>query len=208
MSAELELPERVATLELQIKRIRPPRDGRDGRDGEPGPPGIGEAGPAGKDGRDGKDADPALIAELVTRAAEDAAARLPRAKDGADGKDADPELVRGMVAAALAEMPKPRDGRDADPELVKAEVAKAIGGIKVRAGARGLQGEPGPIGPMPRHEWEGTRLRFEIDVGVWGDWVDLRGPKGESGGGRLPKYAGASTFHAGGSGNAYFPAGW
>ena len=202
-----DLPDRVGALERRFAKLLPARDGRGGRDGEPGAPGA--DGRHGKDGRDGKDADPALIAELVTRAAEDAVARLPKPKDGADGRDADPDLVRSMVAAAIDEMPKPRDGRDADPELVKAEVAKALGGIKVRAGARGLKGEAGPIGPMPRHEWDGTKLRFEIDVGVWGEWVDLRGPKGESAGGRLPKNAGASTFRAGGgSGNTYFPSGW
>lgn len=36
------------------------------------------------------------------------------------------------------------------------------------------------MGPMPRHEWDETRLRFEQgpDSGSWGKWVDLRGPGG------------------------------
>ena len=198
------LPERVAALEQVVRGIRPGRDGRDGRDGDPGPPGIGEPGPP---GRDGKDADPALIAQLATQAAQDAIASIAVPRDGRDGKDADPELVRRMVLSALAEMPKPLDGKDADPALIEAEVSRLLRTHKAKPGPRGEPGTQGPIGPMPRHEWDGTKLRFEIQPGQWGEWVDLRGPKGESGGGRLPKYAGASSFVAT-SANAYFPAGW
>ncbi len=34
------------------------------------------------------------------------------------------------------------------------------------------------MGPMPKHEWRGTELRFQRAPGRWGDWVDLRGPTG------------------------------
>lgn len=76
-------------------------------------------------------------------------------------------------------------------------------------GEPGPQGKPGPTGPMPRHEWEGTELRFEIAPGRWGAWVDLQGPPGKGG-------TGAGNFGAGPidlsklglSTNAYFPAGW
>jgi hypothetical protein len=38
------------------------------------------------------------------------------------------------------------------------------------------------LGPMPRHRWvEGTKLQFELPGGVWGEAVDLQGPKGERG---------------------------
>lgn len=35
-------------------------------------------------------------------------------------------------------------------------------------------------GPAPRHEWDGTRLRFEQADGSFGDWVDLKGEQGNS----------------------------
>jgi hypothetical protein len=34
---------------------------------------------------------------------------------------------------------------------------------------------------MPKHEWDGTRLRFEKPDGSWGQWVDLRGVRGVNG---------------------------
>src|SRR6266498_1541868 len=49
----------------------------------------------------------------------------------------------------------------------------------------------GQVGPMPRHQWRGTELRFELPDG-WGPFVELQGadgkpgiqgPRGRSGGG-------------------------
>lgn len=34
---------------------------------------------------------------------------------------------------------------------------------------------------MPEHQWEGTKLRFEKEKGIWGDFVELRGQSGSSG---------------------------
>lgn len=52
--------------------------------------------------------------------------------------------------------------------------------LKAR-GADGQKGEKGDTGPMPDHEWQGTKLRFEKPGGGWGELVDLRGPKGARG---------------------------
>lgn len=41
----------------------------------------------------------------------------------------------------------------------------------------------GPIGPMPKHQWRGSELRFEVQPGKWGKRVDLRGPPGAGAGG-------------------------
>lgn len=35
-------------------------------------------------------------------------------------------------------------------------------------------------GPAPKHEWEGSMLRFENSDGTFGEFVDLRGPQGNS----------------------------
>jgi hypothetical protein len=55
-------------------------------------------------------------------------------------------------------------------------------GLSGSPGPQGEQGPEGPqgeIGPMPRHEWQETELRFEIEPGKWGRWTDLQGPPGE-----------------------------
>lgn len=39
------------------------------------------------------------------------------------------------------------------------------------------------MGPMPKHEWRGTELRFQQTSGKWGKWTDLQGKPGKAGGG-------------------------
>ncbi|MGL4523025.1 MAG: hypothetical protein ACRCWQ_10780 [Bacilli bacterium] len=59
---------------------------------------------------------------------------------------------------------------------------------------RSKGGQPGPIGPQgpkgengvdglpPEHEWDATKLKFKNPDGTWGQEVDLKGEKGDSGG--------------------------
>lgn len=54
---------------------------------------------------------------------------------------------------------------------------------EILAAAKGDPGDSGETGPMPRHQWRETELRFERAPGKWGQWVDLRGPRGLGGGG-------------------------
>jgi hypothetical protein len=50
-------------------------------------------------------------------------------------------------------------------------------------GKDGKDGESikGDKGDMPKHEWDGAALRFERPDGLWGEWVNLQGPKGRNG---------------------------
>jgi hypothetical protein len=66
----------------------------------------------------------------------------------------------------------------ADARLVAAAIAQAQG----ERGEKGAKGDKGDTGPMPSHQWQGTKLRFELPTGAWGKWVDLRGPAGARGG--------------------------
>lgn len=52
---------------------------------------------------------------------------------------------------------------------------------QIVAAAKGEQGEPGPKGDKPAHEWKGSKLRFEQPDGTWGKFVDLKGPAGKNG---------------------------
>lgn len=48
-------------------------------------------------------------------------------------------------------------------------------------GPRGFGGREGAMGPMPDHQWYGTKLRFEEPDGNWGPYTDLQGPPGVPG---------------------------
>lgn len=43
---------------------------------------------------------------------------------------------------------------------------------------QGEKGDNGDKGDRPRHEWDGTKIRFENSDGSWGKWVDLKGSGG------------------------------
>lgn len=54
------------------------------------------------------------------------------------------------------------------------------------------------MGPMPKHEWQGTKLRFQQTEGRWGKWVDLQGKPGKAG-------SGGGVFVGNTGGNAWNP---
>lgn len=78
----------------------------------------------------------------------------PRGEAGVAGKDGQ----RGVAG------PRGPSGKDGAP------------------GKDGIDGQDGDVGPMPKHQWRGTELRFQQSKKKWGDWVDLRG---QSGSGRV-----------------------
>jgi hypothetical protein len=67
--------------------------------------------------------------------------------------------------------------------LVSLKGEKGDKGDQGEQGERGGKGEQGETGPAPRHQWDGTRLRFERPDGTWGAWVDLKGAMGAAGSG-------------------------
>ena len=72
------------------------------------------------------------------------------------------------------------------------------------ADARGERGEAGPkgdTGPMPKHEWQGTKLRFEQPDGKWGKLTDLKGATGKDGDAGRVVVVGRSGGSSGGIGS-------
>ena len=61
-------------------------------------------------------------------------------------------------------------------------------------GKDGEIGPMGPIGPAPKHEWQGTMLRFQNPDGTWGKWVNLRATEKMGGGGLVIKGGAGGTF--------------
>lgn len=155
-------------------------------------PRHGKHGKHGRDGKDGRDGRDAIIdPEQVRRSLEDLYQKTPP-KDGRDGRDGvDGESVdlnyvdhqvhttwkrnvehfERFIGAKVAEIPVPKDGKNG---------AKGKDGLR---GKQGIEGPPGPPGPIPDHEWNKTSLRFEKPDGTWGEYVDLKGPRGRDGGG-------------------------
>jgi hypothetical protein len=48
-----------------------------------------------------------------------------------------------------------------------------------------------PPGPKPAHQWDGSGLRLENPDGSWGQWTNLRGPRGFTG--RTPEHEWSGT---------------
>lgn len=86
------------------------------------------------------------------------------------------------TAAEMAEMlrratpVKGRDYRDGEPGAPGKALTWAM---LTKEQKDSLTGLPGAAGHTPRHEWQGTKLRFEHAKGVWGNWHDLKGEKGD-----------------------------
>lgn len=55
-----------------------------------------------------------------------------------------------------------------------------LDGIDGQDGKDGKDGEKGEKGDKPKHEWNGTSLRFENPDGSWGQFINLQGPQGNS----------------------------
>lgn len=73
-----------------------------------------------------------------------------------------------------------KDGQDGNKGGQGPQGERGERGQQGERGPRGLTGPRGEVGPMPEHEWDGTRLRFEEPDG-WGEWVNLKGEKGDKG---------------------------
>lgn len=141
-----------AAQQASARQGAPGAAGREGAPGAEGP--IGPQGLQGEVGPMGPAGPQGLQGDRGPQGDTGAAGR-----DGINGKDGRHGL----------------DGRD------------GLDGKPGAAGAPGAKGDPGPRGPQgpkgdkPDHEWNGTQLRFERPDGGWGEYVDLRGPKGSRG---------------------------
>jgi len=92
----------------------------------------------------------------------------------------DPEEIRGEPGKPGL---KGKDGKNGKDGVNGKDGHSPIAGIDYLLPEKGEIGPIGPVGergPMPKHEWSGTKVRFENPDGTWGKWVDIRGPSGRS----------------------------
>ena len=133
----------------------------------PGPQGQrGDSGPQGEKGLDG--------APGITGLPGLPGATGPQGPGGVQGP-------QGQKGEDGAQGPQGHTG-NAGPQGQKGEDgAQGPQGAAGRDGAQGPAGPQGPRGKTPDHEWSGSKLRFEKPSGAWGEFVELRGPKGGRG---------------------------
>lgn len=58
-------------------------------------------------------------------------------------------------------------------------------GVSGMPGQIGLTGPQGERGPMPKHEYRGDAIRFEIAAGMWGKWINLGSGTSTTGAGSM-----------------------
>ena len=104
----------------------------------------------------------------------------PRGPQGATGDKGDPGDDGLQGAKGDRGDPGPR-GEKGDPGDAGPQGAAGPRGEKGEKGDRGEKGEKGDTGPVPEHEWSGTKLRWKKPDGKWGKYVDLKGEKGPAG---------------------------
>ena len=101
---------------------------------------------------------------------------------GADGKQG-PAGEKGDTG------PQGDPGPKGDPGIQGPEGPQGPQGEQGAKGDPGPKGDTGDTGPAgadgaqglpPEHEWQGTSLRFKQADGSWGQFINLRGPQGES----------------------------
>lgn len=123
-------------------------------------------------------------------------------KDGIDAKEVD---LGEVVRQVIARVPEPKiPAVEEIAALVVVPPAQVPSAAEIAALVPRAEptppaaGKPGPMGPMPDHQWDGTKLRFQKPSG-WGSFVDLQGPKGDDG--KTPRgYQGGPIFVEGAGG--------
>lgn len=133
----------------------------------PGPQGLrGDTGPQGKKGLDGANGAHGLPGAPGAAGQQGpAGAQGPQGQKGEDG----------------AQGPQGRTGNTGPQGQAGEDGHHGAQGPSGKDGAQGPAGPQGPRGKTPDHEWSGSRLRFEKPSGAWGEFVELRGPKGGRG---------------------------
>lgn len=93
---------------------------------------------------------------------------------GKDGKDGSvgPQGPQGPVGP---QGPKGDTGPKGEKGERGPQGLQGLQGLPGKDGKDGIDGKDGEIGPIPKHEVSGDRVRFEIAPGVWGKWFNLPG---------------------------------
>lgn len=69
--------------------------------------------------------------------------------------------------------PQGRDGKDGPKGDIGPAGPQGFKGEQGPSGLEGPEGPQGPMGPMPKHKIKDDRIAFEVEPGVWGEWVSF-----------------------------------
>ena len=129
---------------------------------------------------------PQSIIEKRVREVDEILKRL-KANPPKNGKTPTKEELLALITPRI---PKPVHGKNGKTPTVNellALIEPLIPDMPVAI--PGPQGKPGPRGVggrIPKHEWRGTFIRFELPGGEWGPWTNLQGVPSEGGGPSTP----------------------
>lgn len=123
--------------------------------GDPGQ--AGQPGERGEKGETGNNGEPGVAG--LPGAKGDRGEKGARGERGSDGLPGEPGVA----------------GRDGLPGPRGPQGERGPVGPRGPKGEKGDKGDIGATGPMPRHEWRGTEIRFQQAPDRWGPWVDVRG---------------------------------
>ena len=85
---------------------------------------------------------------------------------GPPGKDGD----RGPAGP---QGPQGLDGKQGPKGDIGPAGPQGFKGEQGPSGLEGPEGPEGPMGPMPKHKIKDDRISFEVEPGVWGEWVSF-----------------------------------
>lgn len=145
------------------------------------------SGEPGARGEPGKDVDMDAVAELISIEVKEQVGKIPPAKDGEPGKDADPEQVKLLVAAAVAELPKPKDGAPGERGPVgesikgeKGEPGKDVHPDSIALMVREAAEKVAAALPKPKDGRDGFNLEdIQVEMGADGRTLSLKFVRGE-----------------------------
>lgn len=126
----------------------------------------------------GNDSDPIKRIFKIAKAAEDAEAleahqRRLKALKGAAGP-AGPQGEKGPRGEQGPSGVQGRDGKAGPQGEIGPQGPKGFNGIAGPQGIAGVEGLEGPMGPMPKHKIKDDRIAFEVEPGVWGEWIEFK----------------------------------
>lgn len=127
---------------------------------------------------------PGTKIETMQKSIDSFIAKFKVRRNGKDGDHGHTPTEDELINLIIPLIPKPKKGeKPTRNELLDLILSVMPDPVPGDPGDPGKRGKRGRTGPIPKHEWNGTLIRFENPDGSWGDWRNLQGSAGVNDGG-------------------------